>query len=108
MTDKIYTIEEIKDIVGRILPDYDIKRVYLFGSYSRNEATADSDIDFYIEEYKYKKFHHIGTLFADLEEGFKKKIDIVTDKGVIENINSYGIKELINNINREGINIYGE
>ncbi len=108
MTDKIYSIEEIKNIVGSILPSYEIGRVFLFGSYSRNEASRDSDLDFYIEDYSYKKFHTLATLFADLEEGFDKSIDIVTDMGIAYNYEKAGMKELLDSIRRDGVFIYGK
>jgi predicted nucleotidyltransferase len=106
MTNKIYTIEEIKDIVKDVLLNYDVSRVYLFGSYSRNEADSNSDIDFYIENYKYKRFYHLGTLFTDLEERFGKKIDIVTDSGISDNYNSHEMPLLLKNIKREGVLVY--
>ena len=41
----IYTIEEIKEIVSPIFKKYNIYNVYLFGSYARNEANKESDIE---------------------------------------------------------------
>ena len=41
----IYTIDEIKDKITPICKKYDVKSVNIFGSYSRGEATENSDID---------------------------------------------------------------
>ena len=45
MNEKIYTIEEIKNCIFKILKKYGIEKAYLFGSYARNEANKNSDID---------------------------------------------------------------
>jgi len=39
MTDKIYSINEIIDIVSPVAKQYGVSRVFLFGSYARGEAT---------------------------------------------------------------------
>lgn len=52
MTDKIYTIDEICEKVQPIAEKYKLIRVSLFGSYARGEATAESDIDLYIQASK--------------------------------------------------------
>lgn len=39
MTDKIYTIDEIRSNISPIAKKYGVERVYLFGSYARGEAT---------------------------------------------------------------------
>lgn len=50
MTARIYTVEEIRNIVHEIAPKYGVERVSLFGSYARGEAKPDSDIDLRIEK----------------------------------------------------------
>ena len=52
MTDKIYTIDEIRKKVQPIAEKYKLNKVSLFGSYARGEATAESDIDLYIQASK--------------------------------------------------------
>jgi hypothetical protein len=56
---------------------------YLFGSYSRKDARNDSDIDILVD-LDYSK--HIGLGFVqmhdDLEQKLKKKIDLVSSKGI--------------------------
>ena len=43
------TIEEIIDEVERISRKYDVRHLFLFGSYARGTATKYSDIDFVIQ-----------------------------------------------------------
>ena len=49
MTTKIYSIDEIKEMLKDILSNTDVEKVILFGSYSKNVATKNSDIDFLID-----------------------------------------------------------
>lgn len=79
MTDKIYTIEEIKSISYPILKKYNITDVYLFGSYSRGEATEKSDLDFRITfENKNITYLEYTDLINELEDAFGKEIDCIT------------------------------
>ena len=45
MSDKIYTLDEIKSIAAPIARQYGVAAMYLFGSYARGEQNAESDID---------------------------------------------------------------
>lgn len=45
MSDKVYTKEEIAEIISPLLRKYHAEQALLFGSYARQEATAASDID---------------------------------------------------------------
>ena len=46
MSNKVYTIDEIKSTIRPIAESYGVERIFLFGSYARGEATPTSDIDF--------------------------------------------------------------
>lgn len=100
---KIYTLEQIEDIIRPIVSRYDIAKVSVFGSYAKNIATVRSDIDFYLEGYSYQKFLNLGNLFADFEEAFHKHIDIITDLDLKHNKNT---AELQKNIMKERIVLY--
>ena len=43
-----YTIDEIKTVIAPVAHQYGVKRISLFGSYARGEATPNSDIDFHL------------------------------------------------------------
>ena len=43
------TINEIKETITRLVKDYPISRVILFGSYARGDATERSDVDLIID-----------------------------------------------------------
>ena len=42
MHEKVYTIEEIKEMIYDILKKYGIEKAYIFGSYARGEANQQS------------------------------------------------------------------
>ena len=44
----VYSVDEIKESIMPVARNYGVKRVMLFGSYARGEATEDSDIDLHV------------------------------------------------------------
>lgn len=56
--------------------EYHIKRLGIFGSYARNEAREDSDIDIVVDLEKATMFGLIA-IKQDIEEYFKSHVDIV-------------------------------
>ena len=78
MSEKVYTLDEIKAIANPIAARYGIAALYLFGSYARGEATPKSDIDFRVDRGKLVDLLELGVLFSDLEDGFQKKLDVLT------------------------------
>jgi predicted nucleotidyltransferase len=60
-----------------------VKKAYLFGSYSRNEADADSDIDILVELDHSKPIGMQYFTYADnLQNLLKRKVDIVSEEGL--------------------------
>lgn len=78
MTNKVYSLEEIKNIVQPIAKEYGVQRVFLFGSYARGEATPLSDLDFRVDKGSLKGLFALGGLYSDLEERFGKDLDLLT------------------------------
>lgn len=99
MTSKIYSIDEIKSIVSPIAHQYGVAGVYLFGSYARGEATADSDLDFRVDKGSLRGLIQLGGLYSDLEEKSDKNLDLLTT-GSLE-------KKFLDHIANEEILIYG-
>ncbi len=74
----VYTLDQIKEIVVPIAARYNLKAVYVFGSYARGEAREDSDIDFLIDaEGSGLSGLDFGGLYCDFEDALRKKIDMV-------------------------------
>lgn len=64
-----------------------VLKAYLFGSFSRNEADNNSDVDILVElDYS----QHIGLGFVkmklDLEEALHKKVDLVSNNGISKHL----------------------
>lgn len=78
MKNKIYTIDEIKEIIAPVAAQYGVQSVYLFGSYARGEATESSDLDLRVERGKVLDFFTLGEMYCDLEEKFEKELDLLT------------------------------
>ena len=50
MSEKVYTIEEIKEMIYDIFKKYGIEKAYIFGSYAISEADKKSDVDIMIKK----------------------------------------------------------
>ena len=85
MSDKIYTIEEIKKILKEILKDKPVYQVILFGSYAKKEATNTSDIDLIIDTNSQLKGFALLKLICQIEEKLQKNVDGFEKYEIIEN-----------------------
>ena len=85
MSEKIYTIEEIKKILSEILKDKPVYQVILFGSYAKKNATKDSDIDLKIDTKSKLKGFALLKLICQIEEKLQKEIDGFEKYEIVEN-----------------------
>ena len=76
MSDKVLTLDDIQCIVKPLAEKYHISEVYIFGSYARNEATPDSDIDFLVFGGKDFKLTLIFAFAEELRMVIQKEIDV--------------------------------
>ena len=76
------SMEEIKKAVASVCEKYDVERAYLFGSYSRNEADEESDVDIRIDTKKdnpkLSSLLKVCSLEYDLEKLLHKKVQVIT------------------------------
>ncbi len=72
----VLTLATITEIVKPIALKYNVEAVYLFGSYARGEATADSDLDFLVFGGDAFKKTLIFALAEELREAFEKAVDV--------------------------------
>ena len=98
MATNILTKEEIllflrenKDLLKK---NFDVDKIMLFGSYARDEATPDSDIDILIES-KTKSFDKQFRLKIFLEKGLNKKVDVAYRDAVRKFIMRFIEEEII-------------
>ena len=79
-SNKIYSIDEIKKLSKEIFDKYKVNKVYLFGSYSRGEATSKSDIDIMIVGGNINTLEMLSKFALELVKLFKKEFDIVNEE----------------------------
>lgn len=85
MSEKIYTIEEIKEMLKSILENEPVYKVVLFGSYAKKEATKKSDIDLVIDTRSTLKGFALLRLICNIEEKLQKNVDGFEQYEIIEN-----------------------
>jgi hypothetical protein len=83
-------------IIREYLSHQPVLRAYVFGSYAREQATPDSDVDLLVElDYS----QHIGFGFLgmkyDLEEKLKKEIDLISANGISKYIEPSIMKDKV-------------
>ncbi len=69
--------DAIREIITPICREYDIERMYLFGSYARNEAREDSDVDLRVDRGKLTGFAY-GGFYGDIQRALGVPTDILT------------------------------
>lgn len=82
MNEKIMSFDEIILIVKPLKEKYKIEKIYLFGSYARDEATENSDLDFLV--YGGNDFKPVN-IFAFAEEIRNK---------TMKNVDAFEISEI--------------
>ncbi len=83
-------LNELSKNKSYIEQTFEVDRIGLFGSYTKDKQTEDSDIDIYVE-FKHKTFDNLAGLWNYLEELYHKKIDLFhkhknNNKVIISNI----------------------
>ena len=76
MSEAVLSLNRIKEIVKPIASKYQVKEIYLFGSYARGEATDESDLDFLVFGGENFKLTMIFSLAEELREAFQKNVDV--------------------------------
>lgn len=78
ISNMIYNIYEIRQIIFPIAIYYGVERKYLFGSCARGEATSQSDLGFRLGKGAIKGLVSLGGLYSDLSASFEKEPDLLT------------------------------
>jgi len=110
-SNKIYSIDEIRNIAKQIFSKYNFEKVYLFGSYARGEATKLSDIDIMVVGGNINTLINLSDFALELVKIFKKEIDIVKEENYTKkDDNEYfdlANKIFYNIVCKERVLIYG-
>ncbi len=85
MNEQVYILNKLKELKPVLKKEYSVKKIGLFGSFSNNTYTENSDIDILVELER-----PIGWKFFSLEifleKVFGRKIDLVTKNAIKEQI----------------------
>ncbi len=92
---KMQLDQGIQEQLRKFFAAYPVKRAYVFGSFSRGDARADSDLDLLVDLDRTKPF---GLGFIDmqlkLEDLLGRKVDVVTRRALSKYIEPYVLKDL--------------
>ena len=104
----IYTIEELKQKIEPIARKYDIPAVYIFGSYARNEATENSDVDVLIDRKgsKIVSMFDLGALYNDLDEELGIGLDLITEDSLSQDDFKRRTPCFLENLQKERVAVY--
>ena len=98
MTKRILSVDEIRKSVAPICQRYGVSRAYLFGSYSRNEATENSDVDIRIEKGRLRGLFALSGFRLDIVEALQKEVDVVSQLP--------DTQEFLDNLKRDEVLLY--
>lgn len=100
MKTNTFSLNELKEKTTPIFNAYPVKKAVLFGSYAKNEATGNSDIDLYVDcDGKLRGLDFVG-LLENLVAALGKEVDLI-DKSHVE-----PDSPLFQEIENEGIVLY--
>lgn len=96
-----YVVQKKQELIELIIASsqtihkYGVKRLGIFGSFVRDEAKEDSDVDFFVEFYpEQKNFDNFMDLAFFLQELSGRKIELVTPQSLSKFIGPYILKEV--------------
>ena len=103
-----YTIEEIRQRGTPVAEKYRLAAVWVFGSYARGKADADSDVDLLVD-LRGADIHGLdyGGLYHDLEQALEQELDMVDLIALEEPTDRRGLLRFRDAVKRERIMIYG-
>lgn len=78
----MYTIPEIKYKIEPIAREYGVKKVFLFGSYAKNSANEESDIDLMIEKGLPLSLLKLSGMRQRFQETLALPVDLITTAGI--------------------------
>ena len=89
MAKKAMSVQKIMSTVKPLADRYKIKEVYLFGSYARDEADSESDIDLLVYGGEGFKLTRVFAFAEELRGLLDKKVDVFEIHEVNEDSDFY-------------------
>lgn len=98
-THGVLTMEEIRSACSAVFEDYPVEFCYLFGSYAKEKATEESDVDLLVST-DLRGLKYYG-LVEQLKNSLHKNVDVLDMKQLQNN------PDLMKEILKDGVKIYG-
>lgn len=76
-TEKVYSFDELKSIIAPIAEKYGILQAYVFGSYAKDQAKPQSDVDILVKEDGSQHAIMYYIMWDELRESLKKPVDLI-------------------------------
>ena len=104
----VYTIEQLRERITPVAEKYGLRAVWVFGSYARNEASDDSDVDILVDKTgtELKGLFAMGGLYNDFCEAFEKSVDLITTGALEQECTKKRTPWFIENIEHERVQVY--
>ena len=89
------TLAEISTLLKTYFSDKPVLKVAVFGSYSRNAQTQDSDLDIMLTMERPVGLMALSGYINDLEDLLHIHVDLGTEKGLSPHVRPYVEKDLM-------------
>lgn len=86
----ILTLDSIRILLMPIVKKYKIKSLSVFGSYARNEASINSDVDILIDGGVYSGLFEYENMIASMKEALGKDVDLLTQSAIDKDCSKSG------------------
>jgi len=101
----ILSMDAIRLLVRPVARKYKINKLFLFGSYARGEANAESDIDLMLEGGNINGMLGFVDIIDSFQAAVHKKVDLVDTRAVAENKTRAG-RRFYEHVERDKVLIY--
>lgn len=89
----VYSVDDLRIIVSDIAKQYGVKKVALFGSYSTDKQTSDSDIDLLIDKGETKGMFILNSFINSLQDKLGKEVDVMTYSSLARSLIKDSVKD---------------
>lgn len=104
-----FDLDRIKTLIAPIAKRHQLRSVYVFGSYARNEADEDSDVDLLVDR-EGSSIHGIfdmNALLGEFKEILGKEVDLVTVQSLMQESTARYNADFIESVMEERVKVYG-
>ncbi len=101
----VLSLDSIKLLILPVAKRNALDSISLFGSYARNEARPESDVDILIDGGNYNGLFGFMDIKEQFEEALKKKVDLISRTALEENKTESGLL-FRRNVNRDERVVY--